>query len=194
MLTEGFTVDAVKVGMLPSAESVAVVGDALDALRDAAVVVDPVRRAAAGGVRDGVFGDAETLPLIRRRLVSRAEVATPNRDELRALVPEADDVPDAARTLVNEGCRRVLVTGASEDAQTKHHLLISKDAEKTLSCPKLPGEYYGGGCTLAAAIAAGLADGMSADDAVERAQQFTWSALATAENPNRGQRFPRRSR
>jgi hypothetical protein len=60
------------------------------------------------------------------------------------------------------------------------------------SWPRLPGIYHGSGCTLAAAIAALLANGLSMEDAVHEAQEYTWEALKYGFRPGMGQHIPDR--
>lgn len=202
LLVANFDIRAVKIGMLATPENVDAVHQALDA-PGVDIVLDPVWRA---GAHEGDGGDpgkgalccGETLKRLRSLLMPRATIATPNRAEARALVPEADDERAAAHALLSEGCRHVLVTGASETADTLTHRLFSRAGgavkESELVCPKLAGRFHGGGCTLAAAIAAKLARGLEAGQAVQEAQDWTLDALKGAENPNRTQRFPNRRR
>jgi hydroxymethylpyrimidine/phosphomethylpyrimidine kinase len=60
------------------------------------------------------------------------------------------------------------------------------------SWPRLPGIYHGSGCTLASAIAALLANGLSMEDAVHEAQEYTWEALKYGFRPGMGQHIPDR--
>jgi hydroxymethylpyrimidine/phosphomethylpyrimidine kinase len=57
---------------------------------------------------------------------------------------------------------------------------------------RLSGSYHGSGCTLAAAIAATLANGLAVEDAVRDAQEYTWQALKEAFRPGMGQYLPDR--
>ena len=60
------------------------------------------------------------------------------------------------------------------------------------SWERLPGSYHGSGCTLASAVAAGLAHGLEVDEAVREAQEYTWQALAAGFRPGMGQFIPDR--
>ena len=60
------------------------------------------------------------------------------------------------------------------------------------SWERLPGTYHGSGCTLAAAIAATIANGLSVSEAVRDAQEYTWQALNLAYRPGMGQHIPDR--
>jgi hydroxymethylpyrimidine/phosphomethylpyrimidine kinase len=58
--------------------------------------------------------------------------------------------------------------------------------------PRLAGEYHGSGCTLASAVAAFLAKGLTVEDAVQQAQAYTWKTLEAGFRPGRGQHLPNR--
>lgn len=193
MLLARFPVAAIKIGLLPTPDAALVARDALREINCDAVVIDPIYRAGNGAA----LSAPDTLPCIRREILPLSAVATPNRDEALALAPEANDPLSAARALVDEGCRNVLVTSADfdEKTQTLTHLLVSKTEASSIPCAKLARQFHGSGCTLSAAIAAGLAQGLNVFDAIRRAQEFTQSALQRAEKPNSArdaQHFPNR--
>jgi len=87
----------------------------------------------------------------------------------------------------------VLVTGTHEPTREVVNALYGVSGlVRTDRWERLPGEYHGSGCTLASAIAAGLAHGLAVPDAVQAAQAFTWQALADAFRPGAGQAIPDR--
>jgi hydroxymethylpyrimidine/phosphomethylpyrimidine kinase len=154
-------VDAVKVGMLGSAETIAAVRTALDLIPDAPVVLDPVMVSESG---------AQLLAADARRalleLLPHATVITPNLLEARALLEEAGrdaqgDGPALAAALVALGPRYVVVTGGhSTDAGTVDHF---SDGERVVPIPgprHADGAAHGSGCTHSSALAAHLAHGV----------------------------------
>jgi hydroxymethylpyrimidine/phosphomethylpyrimidine kinase len=181
-------VAAVKIGLLGSAELAGAVAELL--LGEAAglpVVLDPIL--AAGGGRN--LSNEDLIQAIRERLLPLATVATPNIPEARRLAG-LEDADSAARALLALGCPNVLLTGAHADAAEVVNRLYSAAGVEALAWPRLPGDYHGSGCTLAAAVAAGLAQRLPVGTAVAAAQEFTWNALDRAFALGGGQKLPNR--
>ncbi|HZP41672.1 MAG TPA: bifunctional hydroxymethylpyrimidine kinase/phosphomethylpyrimidine kinase [Candidatus Binatia bacterium] len=180
-------VAAVKTGMLARAAVVDVVAEGLGARRPRLpLVVDPVLVATSG--------DALAEPALAARLAERllplATVVTPNLAEaealtgLRATTPAA--MRDAARALVDRGARAALVTGGHL-AGDPCDVLFDGAAFHDLVAPRIPlAPTHGTGCTLSAAIAAGLARGLDLLAAVAEAKAFVGRALAAATPVGRG--------
>jgi hydroxymethylpyrimidine/phosphomethylpyrimidine kinase len=183
-------VAAFKLGVLGSARNAASIARILAAHPRVPVVVDPVL---ASGRGDPLADDA-TLEALRREILPRATVATPNSLEARRLAGERADDPEAcAARLVALGCEYVLVTGAHEPgAQVVNTLYGARGKIRADAWPRLPGEYHGSGCTLAAALAAFLARGLAVPEAAREAQAYTWNALAAAYRAGGGQLLPDR--
>ena len=177
-----------KVGLLGSAAAVRVLADVLDARADIPVVFDPVL-AAGGGAE--LSGDA-LVEAIRTRLLPRTLLLTPNTVEARRLSGEAE--PEAAaQALLGQGVRHLLVTGGHEGGdEILNRYFGPGDDRESWRWARLPGEYHGSGCTLAAACAALLARGLPLGMALRLGQAFTHDALAHARRPGRGQAIPRR--
>ena len=174
--------DAVKTGMLGDAATVAAVCDVLAAHAAVPVVVDPVLRATGGGPP---LLEDDALETFRRRLVPLARVITPNLAEAAALtglrVHTLDGMHMAARALLAMGASAVLVTGGHLEGDTVTDLLVSAADLVTFSAARIDTRHtHGTGCTLASAIATGLAQGMGVCDAVERARGYVRAAIATA--------------
>jgi hydroxymethylpyrimidine/phosphomethylpyrimidine kinase len=180
--------DAVKVGLLASAEAVAVLAPRLRQLR-VPLVVDPVL-AAGGGF---ATADATLIQTLVTDLLPLCTLITPNRAEARRLGGN-DDTDAAAVRLLDLGCEAVLVTGAdgTTGASVENRLWRPGVPVETFRWPRLEGGFHGSGCTLASACAAGLAGGQSLPAAVAEAQRFTHGALARAEASGRGQALPNR--
>jgi hydroxymethylpyrimidine/phosphomethylpyrimidine kinase len=175
--------DAVKTGMLHSA---AVIETVVSALEDAApavpLVADPVM-VAKGGAR---LIEEEAVAALRDRLLPRATVITPNLPEAGALlgrtVAEIADMEPAALDLLGLGPRAVLLKGGHLAGDRLVDVLVTADGDverfegKRLDTP----HTHGTGCTLASAIAAGIARGMALPAAVARARDYVIEAIARA--------------
>ncbi|MBN3930887.1 bifunctional hydroxymethylpyrimidine kinase/phosphomethylpyrimidine kinase [Streptomyces verrucosisporus] len=172
-------VQAVKTGMLATAELVATVAGLLDGLA-APVVVDPVGVSKHG---DPLLA-AEALETVRAELLPRATVATPNLDEVTQLtgvrVEREADLPRAAEAVLAYGPRWALIKGGHlKDGADAVDLLTDGDAEHWLRAPRHDNRHtHGTGCTLAAAIAARLAKGRTVPEAVTDAKEYVTGAIA----------------
>ena len=169
-------VDAVKIGMIGSAETAAAVAERLAQpdLAPAALVFDPVMIATSGSV----LADAATIEAFRA-LLDRAMVATPNLPELEALGGE-----DA---VLAHGCSLLVKGGHAEGETVIDRLLETGEGEVARwEAPRIDTRHsHGTGCTLASAIATGLAQGMPLEPAIARARDFVRLSLLDA--PGLGQ-------
>jgi hydroxymethylpyrimidine/phosphomethylpyrimidine kinase len=174
--------DAVKTGMMAGVAIIEAVVGALEThAGNVPWVVDPVM-VAKGGHRllDGDAGDA-----LKSLLVSRAAVVTPNLPEAEALTGIAitgpEDMEAAARALLEVGAGAVLVKGGHLEGDTITDLLLTGDGTDRFESPRIDTPHtHGTGCTLASAIAAGLAQGLGIRDAVVRARAYVLEAIRTA--------------
>jgi hydroxymethylpyrimidine/phosphomethylpyrimidine kinase len=176
-LLDDVPVDAVKTGMLVDAATIAEVAAALREV-DAPLVVDPVGASSHG---DRLLTD-EGFAELRRQLLPRATVVTPNLAEAAVLsglgVSGEADMRAAAEAIMELGAGWVLVTGGHLPGEAPD-LLVGPDGPQWLRGPRLPQRHaHGTGCSLASAIAAGLALGMPVADAARRAKQFVAAAIA----------------
>jgi hydroxymethylpyrimidine/phosphomethylpyrimidine kinase len=179
--------DAIKTGMLGDAAMVAAVAEVVEALASAPLlVVDPVM-VAKGGAR---LLDADAIGAVRARLLPLAALVTPNTPELEALtgrrVTDEASAVEAGRALQAAGASAVLVKGGHLDGDEVADWLLTADGERRFASPRLRTRHtHGTGCTLASAIACGLAKGMPLADAVETARAYVQSAIRAA--PGLGQ-------
>jgi hydroxymethylpyrimidine/phosphomethylpyrimidine kinase len=91
------------------------------------------------------------------------------------------------------GCEYVLITGTHEQTPKVINTLYSERGVVSAdSWARLPGIYHGSGCTLASAIAALMAQGVAAQEAVKEAQEYTWQTLNAGFRPGMGQHIPDR--
>lgn len=151
------------------------------------VVLDPVFQSTTG--HD--FADQETYLLIRELLLPFTTVVTPNRHEASVLsgVPASR----AAAELLETGCKYVLITDTEpSSAQVVNRLYRRHEPCTSYYWQRLEGGYHGSGCTLAAAVSAGLAKKTNVETAVEQAQEFTWGSIKHAVRTGRGQLCPNR--
>jgi hydroxymethylpyrimidine/phosphomethylpyrimidine kinase len=180
--------DAIKTGMLHDAAVIDTVA-AVVAERAAAIplVLDPVM-AAKGGAP---LIQADAVDALKTRLLPRAAVLTPNLPEAEILCGRAiNDVAamrEAALALLALGCDAVLLKGGHLDGDTVHDVLVSGTGFAEWTSPRIATRHtHGTGCTLASAIAAGLAQGMAVVPAVERARDYVQRAIASAPGLGRG--------
>lgn len=170
-------VQAVKTGMLASAELVETVAELL-AGTEAPTVVDPVGISKHG---DSLLA-ASALESVRTKLLPVATVATPNLDEVAQItgvrVESEDGLRRAAEALLTFGPRWALIKGGhlSGDAVD---LLTDGTEEHWLRAPRHDNRHtHGTGCTLASAIAVGLAEGRTVPEAVRAAKEYVTGAIA----------------
>ncbi|MER6998078.1 bifunctional hydroxymethylpyrimidine kinase/phosphomethylpyrimidine kinase [Streptomyces sp. NPDC000410] len=170
-------VQAVKTGMLASAELVETVADLL-AGTDAPVVVDPVGVSKHG---DSLLA-ASALDSVRKRLLPAATVATPNLDEVAQItgvqVESETDMRRAADAVLGYGPGWALIKGGHL-AGDAVDLLTDGTEEHWLRAPRHDNRHtHGTGCTLASAVAAGLAKGLPVPEAVAAAKEYVTGAIA----------------
>jgi len=133
--------------------------------------------------------------LVAERLVPLAALVTPNLDEATILVDDDVRTPDqmerAGRALVRLGARAALVKGGHLAGDTVVDVLVTAHEARRFSRPRIDTtSTHGTGCTLSAAVAAGLAQGRPLDRAVEDALDFVQRALAAAPGLGRGGHGP----
>ncbi len=174
-VAEDIGVDAVKIGMLGTAETVDAVAEALRFVGDAPVVIDPVMVAESGAV----LLDEEARAALVERLLPLATVVTPNIPEARALAGagERDSQEDLAREVLALGPRAVVVTGGHSERIVDLFFDGRESAE-------IPGERHpdgaahGSGCTHSSALAAYLALGEEPLAAARKAREIASAAVA----------------
>jgi hydroxymethylpyrimidine/phosphomethylpyrimidine kinase len=180
--------DAVKTGMLhdvPVIEAVAAV--LAERAPDIPLVVDPVM-VAKGGAR---LIEPGAIDALKSRLIARAALLTPNLPEAEILlgrgIASFAEMQEAAPQLLRLGCRAVLLKGGHLPGDTVHDILATASGTRLWQSPRLATRHtHGTGCTLASAIAAGLAQGLAVEDAVARARDYVQRAIASAPGFGRG--------
>ena len=170
--------DAVKIGMVSSAELISVIAQKLRQFGARHIVVDPVMVATSGSrlLRE------DAVEALKTELLPLAEVATPNIPEAEILadmpIRTPADMEAAARKISEQyGCA-VLCKGG-HDLNDANDLLWKDGAGYWFNGRRINNpNTHGTGCTLSSAIAANLAKGMALEDAVRRAKEYISGALA----------------
>jgi hydroxymethylpyrimidine/phosphomethylpyrimidine kinase len=183
--------DAVKIGMLATAEVIAAVAAAIDAHRLSPVVLDPVM-VAKGGSR---LLAPDAVEAMRALLLPRAAIVTPNLAEAEVLtdltVRTPAEMETAARALVADGTRAgaaaALVKGGHLDSDAIVDVLWDGRTMHRFETRRIDTPHtHGTGCTLASAVAAGLALGLSLHESVTQAHRYVQAAIASATGLGKG--------
>jgi hydroxymethylpyrimidine/phosphomethylpyrimidine kinase len=176
-------VGAVKIGMVAQLATIDAIAAGLSRWSPQHIVLDPVMVATSG---DRLLA-AESVEVLRTKLIPRASLITPNLPEAAALLDEPvatneADVERQGRRLLALGCKAVLIKGGHGQGSESIDYLI--DAERTiaLAAPRIATKNtHGTGCSLSSAIAAGLAKGDEMETAVRNAKAWISAAIAAAD-------------
>ena len=180
VILEDIGVDAVKIGMVPSAFAAEAIAIRLEKLESIPIVFDPVMVATSGSE----LADDTTVAAFGR-LMDIATLVTPNLPELGRLTSEEDPVAAALHLVGKHGCA-VLIKGGHEEGDALADALIETDNMTSWQGQRIDTKNtHGTGCTLASAIACFLGQGDSLSSAVERARTFV--RIALHDSPDLGQ-------
>ena len=191
---EDMPVQVFKIGMLGSVEIVAAIAEIVLDYPDIPIVLDPVLSSGRGDE----LASEDMILAIRELLFPQTTIITPNSIEARRLVQDEEDLDEldldqCGGRLLHMGCEYVLITGTHEKTnQVTNTLYTASGVVRSDAWQRLAGSFHGSGCTLASAIAATLANGLSVSDGVYEAQEYTWQALKTGFRPGMGQYLPDR--
>ncbi len=174
--------DAWKIGMLGDEATItAVLPAAYKLSRDIPIVLDPVMVAKGGAA----LLEHRAMSTLRVELAPLATIITPNAPEAAALTGMAvDDLHGQTRAgeaLVKAGARYALVKGGHIDGAVIRDVLVSAEGVEIFEDARIETRAtHGTGCTLASAIAAGLAQGLGVREAVARARSYLRQAILAA--------------
>lgn len=183
---DDISVDAVKIGMVSSMDTIRVIADVLGECKPSVVVVDPVMVATSGHR----LLDPRAEQTLRQLLLPLATVVTPNIPEAEVLagkeIKSLADMEEAAKTIAAFGPDAVLVKGGhrAEDATDilydggKMYYFQGKRVHSTST--------HGTGCSLSSAIASNLANGMTLPEAVDAAKKYVFEGIFHAEPIGKG--------
>ncbi|GEO99994.1 bifunctional hydroxymethylpyrimidine kinase/phosphomethylpyrimidine kinase [Methylobacterium haplocladii] len=184
-------VAAVKIGMLSQPATIRAVADGLRRhAKNLPVVLDPVMVATSG---DRLISE-EAVAALRDALMPLATLITPNLPEAAALLGEdaaktENEAVAQARKILALGARAVLIKGGhAEGDESVDHLVVSDGTLRRFAAPRVVStNSHGTGCTLSAAVAAGLAGRLELADAVARAKTYVTAAIRAADSVSVGQ-------
>jgi len=192
---EDMPVAAFKIGLLGSVENIAAIAEIISDYPDVPLVLDPILASGRGDE----LANEDMRDAMRELLLPQTTILTPNSIEARRLIQDEENEEDnptlseCAKRIMLLGCEYVLVTGTHENTPKVINTLYgARGVVRTDNWPRLPGSYHGSGCTLASAIAALLANGLSVEEAVKEAQEYTWQSLQYGFRPGMGQHIPDR--
>ncbi|HEX2843030.1 bifunctional hydroxymethylpyrimidine kinase/phosphomethylpyrimidine kinase [Hyphomicrobium sp.] len=178
-IASDLSVGAIKTGMLGDRATVETVANGLREFAGVPLVIDPVMVATSGDV----LLAPDAIDAVRTRLFPLADVVTPNLREAARLLeaPVAsslDEMERQAEHLLALGAKAVLIKGGHGDGPEAIDILASKDGFRRFSAPRIATRHtHGTGCTMAAAIAARLAEKDTLVAAVAAAKQYVWQAI-----------------
>lgn len=196
MVLEDMPVHAFKIGLLGSVETIAVIAEIVSDYPHIPLIMDPVLTSGRGDE----LASEEMIDAMRELLLPQVTILTPNSLEARHLALRENDRSKTkldlnlcAQRLIKMGCEYVLITGTHENTvQVTNTLYAAEGIVRSDDWQRLAHTYHGSGCTLASAIAACLANGLSVDDSIIEAQDYTWQALQSGFRPGMGQHIPNR--
>lgn len=174
--------DAVKTGMLFSAEIIAVVAEQVRQHGLTKLVIDPVMVAKGGAS----LLQVEATEALKRALLPLAYCVTPNLPEAEVLtglpVTDRTGMRRAGEAILALGAQSVVIKGGHLAGEEAVDLFLAADGEPVwLPAPRLETRHtHGTGCTFSAALTAGLAQGLELLDAVRQAKRFITDAIRTA--------------
>jgi hydroxymethylpyrimidine/phosphomethylpyrimidine kinase len=194
VILEDMAVAAFKVGSVGSLENISVIAEIVSDYPDVPLILDPFTSSLAGHEEeeDLIIAIRELLiPQTTLVLVSAAEL-TRLAETWREPVPGEVLALDAAR-IIEMGCEYLFVTNTQTDLQeVSNSLFDASGLVRQDTRARLPGSFTGAGATLAAGIAAMLANGLEVPQAVAEAQEFTMAALGNAQRLGMGKLVPDR--
>ncbi|UTF59395.1 hydroxymethylpyrimidine/phosphomethylpyrimidine kinase [Gilvimarinus sp. DA14] len=193
-ILEDMPVAAIKLGYFCQTEQIEAMHSILQDYPQIPVVLDPVLSLSIN-TPDAITPEAgnKLSDALLHLLLPLASITTPDIVEAQQLARQADSVDACARELLTHNCEAVLITGAK---RTSEHFINCfyrpRQPAREFCWPRLAQFSHGSGATLSASLCAYLAHGLLLSDAVEQAQQFTWSSLKASRRLGMGHSIPNR--
>ncbi|MDH5410229.1 MAG: bifunctional hydroxymethylpyrimidine kinase/phosphomethylpyrimidine kinase [Alphaproteobacteria bacterium] len=180
--------DVIKIGMVPNEEAIESVHYTyMEFAPNVPIVLDPVMIS-----KDGhPMIDREAIHVMRQHFLLHAAIVTPNIAETEMLtgmeIHTLKDMTHAAEIMITLGCQSVLVKGGHFEGETLYDVLFSEEGLEVFEDTRINTPHtHGTGCTLASAIATGLAQKMTMRDSVARARAYVRQAILTAPGFGKG--------
>lgn len=180
--------DAIKTGMLSNTEIIKKTASTLKKHNIKNFVLDPVM-VAKGGEH---LLEEQAVSALKRNLIPLSTIITPNIPEAEVLsrleIKSENDMIEAARKIISEtGAKAILVKGGHLDSEAITDILVTLESIKKWQNKRIKTKNtHGTGCTLASAIATGLAQNMKMDEAIDRARKYVLKAIKTAPGYGKG--------
>ncbi|HBI69085.1 MAG TPA: hydroxymethylpyrimidine/phosphomethylpyrimidine kinase [Massilia sp.] len=195
VVLEDMPVAAVKIGAIASIEQAAAIAEIVSDYADVPLIVDPF----LSSLPDAGMSDEDTVAAIRQILAPQATVLMLSQSELGRMAeswrePGTDSTLEAeVAELTGRGCQYVLVTCTQGSGHNRANSLFDRDGMvTTIDWQHLPGPFVGAGTTLSGALAALMAQGLDAPEALAAAQEYTYGALRHARRFGMGKFVPNR--
>ncbi|MBS0350726.1 MAG: bifunctional hydroxymethylpyrimidine kinase/phosphomethylpyrimidine kinase [Proteobacteria bacterium] len=179
--------DAIKIGMLFSAEIVELVAAFLkENAIGIPIVLDPVMVAKSGDT----LLKMDAIKILKTQLIPIVDLITPNLPEAKILISSSDNQSILARKILSLGCKAVLLKGGHENSSTADDLFINYQEEQLLSARRIDSKNtHGTGCTLSAAITSFIAQGFSPLEACRKAKEYLSDAILYSKNESIGKGY-----
>jgi len=190
-ILEEFNPKVIKIGLIPNFELCKEINYFLRNIDNKTeIIIDPIIRAGSG---NDLTKKSQSAGL-KKFLLTDTTLLTPNRSELFELT-QTNNLMASFKYLFALGVKNVLATDIIDDPNTITNAFASKESEKIVcyTHPRMFGEFHGSGCTLASAIACGLAKSKNLNKAILEATHFTNKAIANAHELGISQKIPDRS-
>lgn len=177
------SVGAIKSGMLANSDIILAVAESLKNYSSIPFILDPVMVATSG---DRLLTE-ESIEYLIKNLFPLASLITPNLHEAAALLDESlaidiNQMKKQGKKIIAMGAKAVLMKGGHADSDCAVDLFITENEIQQFSSPRISTKNtHGTGCTLASAIAANIAKGLSLQEAIKKAKDYLFGALSAAD-------------
>lgn len=182
---EDIVPDAIKIGMLFSTSIISLVARFLEKnASDIPIILDPVMVAKSGHP----LLQPDAVNTLKQQLIPLATIITPNLPEAYELTHQTEDMNALARQLLALGPKAILLKGGHANSPNSNDLYLDQQGNQCeLEAPRIhSNNTHGTGCTLSAAICAGIAHGLSTLQACQEAKIYLTHAIQAAQNHSVG--------
>jgi hydroxymethylpyrimidine/phosphomethylpyrimidine kinase len=182
--------DVIKTGMLYSSENAEVIAEIARLNPHIPFVIDPVMVATSG---DSLLDTRKTVDIMKEKIIPKAAIVTPNIPEAEILIGRRiDNIQDmefAAQRIVSMGAKSALIKGGHSNSNNISDVYYSKYGDKHIFTNEriFTKNTHGTGCTLASAIACGMAKGKTIKFSISNAIEYLRDSILTAKGFGKGQ-------